>query len=451
MENHIHVVDSPVGSGKTTWAIFQIDHWSSPDDKFIFVTPYLDECTRIIKSSKRNFIEPESKKGKGRKSVHFKKLLKDRENIVTTHSLFSSIDDEIIDLIKEGNYTLILDECFDVLNRYDLYEDTPRYKFKNKDNLNLITNNDISLFKNDGYIEVEQDYKIVWKKDEYYNKYDSFKKLVDRELLYFVHNEFLIWGFPVDVFRKGVFKYVYIFTFMFEYQVQYYYYKYHNITYEKYHIELTESSFDKDDEPFYNMVKTENDIHEKEWKATTKSLITIFEDDNLNSLGSVYINTQNKNIKSALCKSWYDKNTVARKEDKVQLRNNAYNYFRNHSSFKKVGKDIMWTTFKKYKKEFVYNQLSKKNFVSLNTRATNDYRHKKSLAYLINRYMIPYYEHFFKKRDIPFDQDGWALSELIQWIFRSRIRDNEPIDIYIPSERMRTLLINYLDGKEVKF
>ena len=39
----------------------------------------------------------------------------------------------------------------------------------------------------------------------------------------------------------------------------------------------------------------------------------------------------------------------------------------------------------------------------------------------------------------------YALSEMIQWIFRSRIRNNEDINIYIPSSRMRNLLIEFLE------
>ena len=34
---------------------------------------------------------------------------------------------------------------------------------------------------------------------------------------------------------------------------------------------------------------------------------------------------------------------------------------------------------------------------------------------------------------------------MIQWIFRSQIRQYKPINIYIPSERMRELLIDWLN------
>ena len=43
------------------------------------------------------------------------------------------------------------------------------------------------------------------------------------------------------------------------------------------------------------------------------------------------------------------------------------------------------------------------------------------------------------------DQDGYALSEMLQWIWRSAIRDGKEINLYIPSKRMRTLLTDWID------
>lgn len=79
-------------------------------------------------------------------------------------------------------------------------------------------------------------------------------------------------------------------------------------------------------------------------------------------------------------------------------------------------------------------------------RATNEYRDRHKCAYLINIYMDPFIRNFFTNRGINPDQDLFALSELIQWLFRSAIRQGEPIKLYIPSQRMRELLEDWLDG-----
>lgn len=42
-------------------------------------------------------------------------------------------------------------------------------------------------------------------------------------------------------------------------------------------------------------------------------------------------------------------------------------------------------------------------------------------------------------------EDLFALSTLLQWIWRSQVRDGKSIDIYIPSERMRSLLKLWID------
>ena len=45
------------------------------------------------------------------------------------------------------------------------------------------------------------------------------------------------------------------------------------------------------------------------------------------------------------------------------------------------------------------------------------------------------------------DQSLYSLSEMVQFIWRSRIRNGEPIDLYVPSKRMRELLIAWLNDE----
>ena len=85
-------------------------------------------------------------------------------------------------------------------------------------------------------------------------------------------------------------------------------------------------------------------------------------------------------------------------------------------------------------------------FVPCNSRATNVYADRYILAYMVNMYVNPrYFEN--KSTNIAVNEDYYALSCLIQWVFRSRIRTGQSIKIYIPSKRMRELLIAWLDGQ----
>ena len=60
-----------------------------------------------------------------------------------------------------------------------------------------------------------------------------------------------------------------------------------------------------------------------------------------------------------------------------------------------------------------------------------------------------------KRNSRDFDGDMWALQEMLQFIFRSRLRGNEnvktledrEINLYIPSKRMRNLLEDWLGDK----
>ena len=98
---------------------------------------------------------------------------------------------------------------------------------------------------------------------------------------------------------------------------------------------------------------------------------------------------------------------------------------------------LIWAAYKGYTK----------GFIACNLRATNDYVERYNLAYCINIFNQPFIDQFFKSKDITINQDLYALSELIQWLWRSRIRRYEPITIYIPSKRMRNLLTLWLEDE----
>ena len=141
-----------------------------------------------------------------------------------------------------------------------------------------------------------------------------------------------------------------------------------------------------------------------------------------------------------LSKNWFD---TAEKETINTLIMNMVNYFQNVTKSKSV--DRMWTCFKDNKKQMKNNNFSSKSWIELNARATNDYAFKNALVYPINRYLNPFFTKFFAKKNVRLDQDLFALSELVQWIFRSAIRESEPISIYIPSQRMRELFLRWLN------
>lgn len=132
------------------------------------------------------------------------------------------------------------------------------------------------------------------------------------------------------------------------------------------------------------------------------------------------------------------------KEVKEDLKTNANNFFKNIANTK--SDENMWTCHSDFKKDLKVKGYTK-GWVAFNSRATNMYSNRKSLAYLMNKFELPHIKNSFANNGIETNSDIIALSGLVQWIFRSAIRNKQEINIYIPSERMRGLLDKWLNNE----
>lgn len=90
-------------------------------------------------------------------------------------------------------------------------------------------------------------------------------------------------------------------------------------------------------------------------------------------------------------------------------------------------------------------------FVACTARATNDYADRTTLLYMINRFISPEIEKYFSRRGSPINEDEFATSELLQWIWRSAIRKGNRINLFIPSARMRKLLFGWFGVNEISY
>ncbi|WKA60289.1 hypothetical protein QWY16_09350 [Planococcus shenhongbingii] len=421
----ITVIDSLMGSGKTSFAIQMMDDEANVDKKYIFITPFLTEVERVISSCKnREFVQPEVSSGKT-KQDNLKRLIVEGMDIASTHALFKRADEALIDLLYMEGYTLILDEVMDVL------EQEP------------ISKSDLGMLIQTAKLTYDEKGSCKWNDANYAQdgKFNYIKKLAESKNL-IVHQDkdnnpvALYWNFPVDVFRA--FDEVYVLTYMFDGQIQKYYYDMFNIKYE------------------YKSVSNVNGKYEltayipfnQEDRSQLKELINIHY-SKLNDVGKEPFAFSSTKLKKYATDKEY-------KEIRDRIKKDAYNYYRN--KLKAPTDDIMWTTIKGdkevNKKALAPTGLSKEvkgkvnKFVEVNCRATNAFADKSVCIYLVNIYLNPILKGFVEEKGkLKVDQDKHALSELLQWLFRSRIRNNEPIDIYIPSSRMRGLLEQYLDNE----
>jgi hypothetical protein len=216
MTRTINVVDDICGSGKTSWAIQKINE-SANDEKFIYVTPFLNEIDRIKENTNIDFVDPKAINGYGSKMKHLQALIVARKSIVTTHALFKKMDLHTLNLIEDAGYTLIMDEVANVLEQYDIKED------------------DFNVILGDNMIEVEEDGTVIWLKEEYTGeRFHDIKVLAEGENLIYINKVALFWTMNTRAFEA--FENIYVLTYLFEGQTQCHYYKVNDIKFNKFSV-----------------------------------------------------------------------------------------------------------------------------------------------------------------------------------------------------------------------
>jgi len=432
------VVDSVMGSGKTSFAIVYMNE--HPEKKFIYISPLLDEADRIIEKCPELNIKKPSRDSHATKALHFHSLIEDGENIASTHSLFESIGNRTIDLLRLRGYNLILDESISVLNSFRDKDDSG-YKTGKKgkrwwsaEHSRQMLQNDVETLLESNFLSVNELNQVEWI-GKRLSKYDKIKSVADRNILYYINNKALMWSFPDDVFNIDVFDTITVFTYQFDYQLMSKYFEFFEIEYGKYYVQAHPVTDDYELFPY-----EPNAAHEMEFRKFLKSKIEIIEDYKLNKIGS-----PNGRRVNALSSSWWDRN---RDEAIAQMDSNLDSFFRTKA--KSYAAERAWTAFKKVSEEIGKNSryVNTDYWVASTSRGTNEYRNRTAVAYCVNFYSSPDETSFFRRKELEIDNDKIATSTMLQFIFRFAIRDGKKIMVYIPSWRMRTLLRLYLDGRD---
>lgn len=392
MEKKVQVIDAIMGAGKTSRMIEEIEK-AEESRKFIYITPFLDEIDRVQKSVKsRTFKAPSNNVEGGRKLTSLKRLIENGEDIAATHSLFEMADDELIELLELSNYTLILDEVMDVIDKAK------------------ISSSDMRLLLDKGIIKIDNN-RVIWtaSRVEYeQGRFDDIRILAEAGNLYYHRNQFLIWAFPPRVFKA--FDNVTILTYLFDAQIMRYYFDLYEIPYAKYSI--------KDGEI------TAYDRHADN-RAELFELIDLYDGDH---------NRHGEHSEFAFSKGWMNRRTD---EELEEIQKSIYSYVRRIAKAKSG--DVIWTTLKDFRHHLQGRGYSK-GFVPVNERATNQYKDRHVVVYAFSRFMNPIEKSFFQDNGVRVDEELLALSDMLQLIWRSRIRESKPIKLYLPPARMRKLL-----------
>lgn len=427
------VLDAVMGSGKSQRLIDMVNK-SDHNQKFIYVGVMLDECHRFAGTSyeeddeyKRPICSNSDVTGVqyvydqnnplsnrffkhpdyigGNKEDNLVYLVNSKRNISTTHQLFRKLSVESVKLCSD--YILIIDEAISVFDYYTDISQAEILALIKKEILYVLEDGFTLQFNRDNFGRGDKSVKDT--------HYENLAELCDIRCLSLLDGKHIIWKMPIDLIKS--FKEVWVATYRFEGSVMSSYLKSHNIPYKVEKFGLKPQDFID----LINVVGLKENTHEELLNSTKKKIN--FVGNKFNSLSSTNYSNDCNNI----C---------------VELSTNLDNFRKNITKSK--SDNILWTTFKKYKDK-VSGRNFRKNWLPFNTKATNNYSDVKNMAYLLNIYPLPAIKRMCYLLEYPMDENNFALCEMIQWIWRGNIRKGGSVNLYVPSFRMRKLLIDWLN------
>lgn len=407
MSKIVEVLDGLMGSGKTTKILEWIDN--NPNEKFLFVSPLLSEVEeggRVTSSVNSVTFECPSVSEHETKSDHLLKLLENGVNIACTHSLYLAVKDEHLNLIEKMGYILIIDEEVNVVDVIDGYSrDDYRWLYENKK---------IEVSDTDGMIswvcktDVGQD-----------NKYFKFKNLCDYQALYVTKRDscMMVTHLPIKLMTSA--KRVVVLTYMFEGNMLHKFLQLKGVETVRFEeVVLNEVNGDEI-RSLVNLLPLDKKVSQLSLSSTW------YEDANEEQLKTVsrYIS----NIARKYCGDFTDLMYTLPKKRHLSNRGNV-----------NIVKPIKFYR-KKIEGEWSYN------WIPVQMRATNDYKHKSVAIHCQNRFPLVAVSSYLSDYNCAIDVKVFALSEMVQWIWRSRIREGKPITLAIANKRMYNLFKSWLE------
>jgi len=404
MNKVIKINHYPCGSGKTTRMI----EGFRPENKYLVILPMLTEVTRIIEGSKDiEFVQPhvnDNEQGTKTSSLEAQLLL--GNNIATTHKMY----ERLVPMVKAGlldDYDIIIDEVPNVVRSVRSKSRTSIQEF----------------YVDAGYMDVDVGTGLVRPTSKWRQNQEQVSdtlspkilKYAESGCLYLQDGEMFIWALPQCILSAG--NSVTVMTYKAEGSMLLPYLRKLGLSFE-----------------------VSNDNHlEEDFRTKAAELITIEDIGALSKLKLTY-SGQEKGVSSS---SYYSrvsrslKNLKERRLVGVDINNILITCKKD--AWLKASNDNQ-------PKPGVFaknSRLKDANWISNTTRGTNDFIHCSHLVYLYGQNINLVVARWLGNSSRAFN-DAYALTELIQWVWRSRVRKGEPITLYLPSPRMRRLFEDWL-------
>lgn len=414
----ITITDKPCGHGKSTDLIDRM----STLGKFLIISPLIDEVERFAAGARKQGIEVHTPTDeKTTKTADIESLINEGRNICTTHAMYL----RLAELARRDNsplsdYTIVIDEVPTPL------EPAPKIK----------TADFTLVLQGLGLVTIDPDTRQVWPtmrwhqimlggaEDLYPNVYETAKS----GRLYTQDGNLFILAIPVELVKAG--RRLEILTFLSQGSLIRAYLDSIGATYR------------------VNQLVPEA---ERRWREKIRSLVTIEGFANPDGVSFTHSGQTERTTEQAGKRvSVSIKNHFSREWKDVDPRKTMVTCaFDNwHGDKKRTAPGIWSHCYGKWTKDKRTGFWSTTGiqWVANTTRGSNRWIDCAHLIYLYDQRPNPNVTAYLGVRNKAFD-DAFALTELVQWMFRSAIRkrDPEPITIALPTERMRNLLINWLD------
>lgn len=449
MAEKYRVIDGMMGYGKSTWAM---KHIVKTGDRFVCVLPRLKEITRYKKGLKELDYEgkvvalhiaeneKEALKAVGKrvtldpKQLEFDRALDGADVILITHNLFEDyLKPKVFDVLSQGRWHLIMDET---ITAFEAINGLSKVMLEGFLKHNLVKVIDM----HPGVSKIAPVVDVTWRytsgASSVVNKGEQsiLKGLLTRDILMVEDDSKRgFFTFSLSKARLEAFKSVNIMTYLYSDSDLYYWMRMNDMEVE--HLKLNS-----------DRVLTPHDGQYGGQKL--KEQIEFLESHKDHQYGRKYNHFSATSSKSLT------------KESVEEVQKDLKRLFQNRRGGKIKPDDFMFTCLAEvkndwYTKDLPSSFIGESTFVPYNERGTNDYRNVHNVAYLFNVYPNPALPHTVNATPgLSYDEDRLALSHLLQFIWRSAVR-NKPDDVehggnkirlFIPSVRMRKLLEDYLNS-----
>ena len=419
--NKIEVLDYIMGSGKSTYILDYMT--KNPCERYMYVTTLLSEADdRALDAAASIDIQCPASSKESNKSDHLLELLKVGANISCTHSLFTMLTLKHIEEIHKQGYTLIIDEVVDFIEAFNDYS--------MGDITDLVKREDLEYS-----IEELGRVRMKWRVSKS-NHFYKLMNLCDTGMLYCTKNGAMLTAHIPPTMIKAA-KKVIVCTYMYKASLMHKFMQLHNFEYE----------YIKDD----NLEARQEVI-----KRSIKDNLILCNMSTAGLLG--------RNDGNALSYGWYGKNSSGADNNALKLFKKVSNWLRTQEKEErdnffftcpkgivdsKLSSQGIKSVLTKSKLRHLTNSLSDDDstkWLFSGTKATNNFKDRLIAIHALNVFSNIVVKRYLHDYGFVIDEDLFATSEMVQFLWRGCIRKGEPMKVLVLAPRMRLLLERFIDN-----